>query len=82
MAYRVPVLDPRIIMFDVPGDRDKTIVWHVNGYMPVPRGWKVELTAHRRLVHSVPQEEETSISDPIVGAVSRRIVKFTEVGKL
>ncbi|GFZ18211.1 receptor-like protein kinase 1 [Actinidia rufa] len=30
-------------MFHIP---DKTIVWHLNGYMPLPRRWKVELTAH------------------------------------
>ncbi|KAK3007070.1 hypothetical protein RJ639_017821, partial [Escallonia herrerae] len=48
---------------------EKTIIWYANDDKPAPGGSKIELTADRGLVLTDPQDNETPISDPIVGSV-------------
>ncbi|CAN4089696.1 unnamed protein product [Withania somnifera] len=56
---------------------EKTIVWYANGDNPSPKGSRIDLLADRGLVLSSPQQDETSISDPLIGTVAYGSMKDT-----
>ncbi|MCD7447138.1 hypothetical protein HAX54_023883 [Datura stramonium] len=56
---------------------EKTIVWYANGDNPCPKGSRIELLADRGLVLTSPQQDETSISDPLIGTVAYGSMKDT-----
>ncbi|PHT59205.1 hypothetical protein CQW23_01568 [Capsicum baccatum] len=56
---------------------EKTIVWYANGDNPCPKGSRIELLADRGLVLTSPQQDETLISDPLIGVVAYGSMKDT-----
>ncbi|OIT27587.1 g-type lectin s-receptor-like serinethreonine-protein kinase lecrk2 [Nicotiana attenuata] len=56
---------------------EKTIVWYANGDNPAPKGSRIELVADRGLVLTSPQQQETLISDPLIGTVAYGSMKDT-----
>ncbi|KAH0724288.1 hypothetical protein KY284_000153 [Solanum tuberosum] len=56
---------------------EKTIIWYANGDNPCPKGSRIELLADRGLVLTSPQQDEASISDPLIGIVAYGTMKDT-----
>lgn len=56
---------------------EKTIIWYANGDNPCPKGSRIDLLADRGLVLTSPQQDELTISDPLIGVVAYGSMKDT-----